>query len=59
MSENFDARHSIVDTSIIAEVLDEQGPWIALHELFYLTAKRCGWTEICRIHDRLDSKKYR
>lgn len=59
MSENRDAHHSIVDTSIIAEVLDGKGPWVALHELFYLTADKCGWMEICRIHDRLDPKKYR
>ncbi|XP_078380144.1 integrator complex subunit 10-like [Oculina patagonica] len=59
LSENSDARHSIVDTSIIAEVLDGKGPWVALHELFYLTAKKCGWMEICRIHDRLDPKKFR
>ncbi|KAJ7326017.1 Integrator complex subunit 10 [Desmophyllum pertusum] len=58
MSENRDAHHSIVDTSIIAEVLDGKGPWVALHELFYLTADKCGWMEICRIHDRLDPKKY-
>lgn len=59
MSENFDVHQSIVDTSIVAEVLDGQGPWIALHELFYLAAKKCGWVEICRIHERLDSKKFR
>nr|XP_058956330.1 integrator complex subunit 10-like [Pocillopora verrucosa] len=59
MSENFDVHQSIVDTSIVAEVLDGQGPWIALHELFYLAAKKCGWVEICRIRERLDSKKYR
>ena len=59
MSENFDVHQSIVDTSIVAEVLDGQGPWIALHELFNLAAKKCGWVEICRIRERLDSKKYR
>lgn len=59
LSENFDAQQSIIDTSIVAEVLDGQGPWIALHKLFYLAAKKCGWMEICRIHDRLDSIKYR
>ncbi|XP_078380453.1 integrator complex subunit 10-like isoform X2 [Oculina patagonica] len=59
LSETCDARQSIVDTSIIAEVLDGKGPWVALHELFYLTAKKCGWMEICKIHDRLDPKKYR
>ena len=48
-----------MDTSIVAEVLDGKGPWVALHELFYLTAQKCGWVEICRIHDRLDTKKYR
>ena len=51
--------NSLVDTSIIAEVLDGKGPWIALHELFYLTAKKCGWIEICSIQERLDSQKYR
>lgn len=59
LSENSDAQHTIIDTSIVAEVLDGKGPWDALHELFYLTAQKCGWVEICRIHDRLDPKKYR
>ncbi|XP_020611748.1 integrator complex subunit 10-like isoform X2 [Orbicella faveolata] len=59
LSENSDAQHGIIDTSIVAEVLDGKGPWVALHELFYLTAQKCGWAEICRIHDRLDPKKYR
>jgi len=59
LSENSDTQHSIIDTSIVAEVLDGNGPWVALYELFYLTAKKCGWAEICRIHDRLDPKKYR
>lgn len=40
-------------------MLDGKGPWVSLHELFYLTAQKCGWVEICRIHDRLDPKKYR
>ncbi|KAM7450919.1 Integrator complex subunit 10 [Porites harrisoni] len=51
--------NSLVDTSIIAEVLDGKGPWIALHELFYLMAKKCGWIEICSIQERLDSQNYR
>ena len=60
MPENRDAqRSSPIDTSIIAEVLDGKGPWVSLHELFYLTAKKCGWMEICKIHDRLDPQKYR
>jgi len=60
MSEKCDTQHSnLIDTSIIAEVLDGKGPWVALHELFYSTAKKCGWMEICRIHDRLDPQKYR
>ncbi|XP_029186140.2 integrator complex subunit 10-like isoform X2 [Acropora millepora] len=58
--EGFDTSHgSAVDNSIIAEVLDCKGPWVALHELFYLVAKKCGWIEICKIHDRLDPQKYR
>ena len=58
--EGFDNSHgSAVDNSIIAEVLDCKGPWVALHELFYLVAKKCGWIEICKIHDRLDPQKYR
>ena len=58
--EHSDTQHnSLLDTSIIAEVLDGKGPWIALHELFYLTAKKCGWIEICNIQGRLDSQKYR
>ena len=60
MCETSDAQHSgLIDTSIIAEVLDGKGPWVALHELFYVTAKKCGWMEICRIHERFDPQKYR
>ena len=60
LSESFDTRlSSAVDNSILAEVLDDKGPWMALHELFYLAAKKCGWIDICKIYERLDPKKYK
>ncbi|XP_068732945.1 integrator complex subunit 10-like isoform X3 [Montipora capricornis] len=60
LSDNFDTRlSSAVDNSILAEVLDGKGPWMALHELFYLAAKKCGWIDICKIYERLDPQKYK